>query len=109
MRLMNEAEFSQHVEATLLQLEAAIDCCGVDVDIDNADGILTLTFTNGSKIILNRQAAVKQLWVAAREGGFHFNYDDAQQCWRNDKDGMELLTALNGYCTKQSGESIQLR
>ncbi len=106
---MNEAEFGQQVDDTLMQLEEAVDACGVDMDIEGADGMLTLTFANGSKIIINRQAAVKQLWVAAREGGFHFNYNAARQCWVKDDDGTELFAALSRYCSNQSGETIQLK
>jgi len=109
MQRMNETEFSQRVDDTLMQLEDAVDACGVDMDIENADGIVTLTFANGSKIIINRQAVLKQLWVATREGGFHFNYDAAQQCWVKDDDGTELYAALSRYCSNQSGESLQLR
>ena len=106
---MNEAEFNRLVEQTLADLEDAVDGCGVDVDIEGTDGMLTLTFNNGSKIIINRQAAVKQLWVATREGGFHFNYNEEQKCWLKDDDGTALFAALSRYCSNQSGESIQLQ
>ena len=72
---MNESDFDQLAEETMLAIEEAIDESGADIDYDNAGGILTLEFPNGSQIIVNKQAPLKQLWVAARSGGFHFDYD----------------------------------
>jgi len=45
---MNESDFDLLAEETMLAIEEAIDECGVDIDYDNAGGILTLEFDNGS-------------------------------------------------------------
>ncbi len=57
---MNESDFEHLAEATMLAIEEAIDECGVDIDYDNAGGILTLEFGNGSQIIINRQTPLTQ-------------------------------------------------
>ena len=63
---MNESDFDQIAEDTMVAIEEAIEECGVDIDYDNAGGILTLEFTDGSQIIVNKQAPLTQIWVAAR-------------------------------------------
>jgi len=103
---MNESEFEQRVAETLLRIEQAVEKDGTDIEFENVGGILTLEFANGSKIILNKQGAAKQLWVAAKSGGFHYGYHDGQ--WINDQNGKELMTELSRLIHEQSGEEINL-
>ncbi|CAD7847574.1 MAG: Frataxin homolog CyaY, facilitates Fe-S cluster assembly, interacts with IscS [Olavius algarvensis Gamma 3 endosymbiont] len=105
---MNESDFDRLAEETLVAVEEALDDCGVDIDYDNAGGILTLEFTNGSQIIINKQAPLTQIWVAARSGGFHFDYDAAADCWRL-ANGEELFDCLEVYCSDQAGEAVTLK
>ena len=105
---MNESDFNQLAEDTMTAIEEAIDDCGVDIDYDNAGGILTLEFDNASQIIINKQTPLSQVWVAARSGGFHFDYDSDQQCWRLQGGGEELFSCLSRYCSEQAGEAVSL-
>jgi CyaY protein len=105
---MNESDFNQLAEDTMTAIEDAVDDCGVDIDYDSAGGILTLEFGNGSQIIVNKQTPLSQLWVAARSGGFHFDYDAADQCWRLQGGGEELFSCLSRYCSEQAGEEVSL-
>lgn len=91
---MNESEFNQRVEDTLMKIEEDIDDSGADIDYENVSGILTLIFEDESQIIINRQAAVNQLWVAARSGGYHFNWDEVTDGWVRDSDGAPLFEVL---------------
>jgi CyaY protein len=104
---VNESDFNQLADETLIAIEEAIDDCGVDIDYDNAAGILTLEFTNTSQIIVNKQAPLSQIWVAARSGGFHFNYDENNNRWCL-QDGEELFSCLSRYCSEQAGEAVSL-
>jgi CyaY protein len=105
---MNESDFDQLAEDTMLAIEEAIDACDVDIDYDNAGGILTLEFDNGSRIIINRQTPLSQLWVAARSGGYHFDYDADAECWRLQGTGEELFSCLGRYCSEQAGTEVEL-
>lgn len=106
---MNESEFNQLAEQTLLQIEDAVESSGVDIDYDTAGDILTLEFENGSQIIINKQTPLSQIWVAARSGGFHFDYDDKKQRWCLDSDpDKELFAQLALYCSQQAGETVVL-
>jgi CyaY protein len=107
---MNESEFNDIVDDILVNIEDAVeeasDESGADIDYETAGGILTLTFSNGSQIIINRQAPLKEIWVAAKSGGFHFAFDQATEQWLCN--GKELFAALSEYCSEQSGQPITL-
>lgn len=103
---MTETEFNQLVDQTLMRIEAGIEASGADIDYETAAGILTLDFPDGSKIIVNRQGAAQELWVAARAGGFHFRWQDG--AWRNTRDGAELMASLSQWVSQQAGEPVQL-
>lgn len=107
---MNESEFNDIVDDILVDIEDAIEAAceetGVDIDYETTAGILTLTFTNDSQIIINRQTPMKQIWVASRQGGFHFDFNDETEKWVcADK---ELFSALSNYCSEQAEQTINI-
>jgi len=106
---MNDAEFHQAVTTVLLRIEQAVEASGVDIEFENAGDILTLEFENRGKIIINKQGAAKQIWVAAKAGGFHYNYDAAQNCWLNDQTGAELMQELSRLVSAQAESPVSLR
>jgi len=105
---MNEAEFHKLAAVTLSRIEQAIETCGADIDFENAGEILQLEFANRSKIIINKQGAASQIWVAAKSGGFHYSYDTGTQQWCNDQSGAELFSELSRLVSEQAGESVRL-
>ncbi len=106
---MTEAEFNERLDDLMIAIEDAIDASGADIDFESSEGILTLTFANGSKIILSRQGALRQLWMAAKGGGFHFNYVSDSDDWVCDSTGEEFAELLNQHSSVQAGEAIQLQ
>jgi CyaY protein len=105
---MNEAEFHRLASATLLEIERAIEASGADIEFENVSDILTLEFADGSKIIINKQTPARQLWVAARSGGFHYDYDPAGRRWRHDQTGSELFADLARLASMQHGAPVVL-
>ena len=105
---MDESEFNQRVDGVIELIEERLDELDVDLDYDSAGGILSITFEDNSKVIINRQTPLKQIWVATKSGGFHFDFNADVDAWLKDDDGMELFTALTKYCTEQAGETITI-
>ena len=104
---MTDSEFEQRADAALEALERALE--GLDLDLDvqrKGDGVLELEFGDGSKMIVNRHAAAREIWVAAKAGGFHFRYDGA--AWRDTRDGAELFAALSRLVSAQAGSPVRL-
>lgn len=106
---MTESEFNQLVDDTFESLEDDLDELEIEIDYDTSGGILTVTFENNSKIILNRQVPLKQIWVAAKSGGYHFNYDSESGTWQKDDDATELYSALSQYFTEHAGQTVEFR
>lgn len=102
---MSETEFLNLADACLSQVEElferACDNDELDVECSRSGNVLTIEFIdNGSKIIVNSQASMQEIWLAARSGGFHYRYDG--QCWRNTRDGSEFFAALNAIARQQA-------
>ena len=96
---------------TLAGIEAAVEACadaaGLDIDLQmKPGGILELGFEDGSKMIINRQSAAGEIWVAAVSGGFHFRYEGGR--WVDTRDGGELFAALSLMVGAQSGGPMTL-
>lgn len=103
---MNESEFNARADATLDAIEQAVEALDTDIDFEMTAGILTLTFENGSKVIINRQVATFEIWVAARSGGFHCKADG--DGWRCNTTGESLKALLSRVCTEQAGEPVSV-
>ena len=100
---MNESEFHRAVDVVLARIERAAEATqGVDADLEA--GILTLECPDGSRIIVNRQTPNREVWVAARSGGFHFAWREG--AWRDTRTGAELFASLAEIARAQAGESL---
>ncbi|UQV45965.1 iron donor protein CyaY [Janthinobacterium lividum] len=109
---MSESEFLALAEATLTQIEAALDRLNdedvLDVECSRSGNVLEIEFIdNGTKIIVNSQAPMREMWVAARSGGFH--YKRVGNEWINMRDGSELFAALSGMASEQAGAPVVLK
>ena len=108
---MSETEFLDLVDQTLDTIEAAMDRLNdedvLDVECKRSGNVLEIEFIdNGSKIIVNSQAPLQEMWVAARAGGFHYKRVDGE--WRNTRDGSELFAALSQLASAQGGAAVTL-
>jgi CyaY protein len=104
---MNESEFTAAAERTLAAIEAAVEACGADIEAVRSGNVLTLELADGSKVVVNSQTPTRQIWVAARSGGFHYEWRDG--AWRDTRDGAELFAALSRIVSAQGGEAVLLR
>lgn len=104
---LSEARFHDLVDAVQEEVEDVFDDSDLDVDLENSAGILTIRFENGSQIILSRQEPLRQLWVAARSGGFHFDYDQASGRWICDTSDEPLGELLSRVTLEQAGEELE--
>ena len=104
---MTDAEFESLADATLASLERAFDKVGLDVDVQTKGaGVLEIEFADGTKFVINRHTAAREIWVAAKSGGFHFRRAD--NAWRDTRDGTELYAALSRLVSAQSATPVIL-
>ena len=108
---MSEKEFLDLAETTLNTIEEAMDRLNdedvIDVECKRSGNVLEIEFIdNGSKIIVNSQAPMQELWVAAKSGGFHYKREGG--AWVNTRDGSELFAALSALASAQGGADVTL-
>ena len=102
---MTDLEFMDHAETLLKAVELCCDRINetTDADIDNqrVGGMITLVFSNKSQIVINLQKPLHEVWLAARGGGFHYQFDGRQ--WNDTKGQGEFFSSLSAYASAQSG------
>jgi CyaY protein len=105
---MDEREFAARADEALRRIETALEQSGAEVDIEMKEGgVIEIEYADGSRMIINRHGAAREIWVAARAGGFHFRWDGA--AWRDTRDGTELFAALSKLVSAQTGRGVLLR
>jgi CyaY protein len=104
---LTEARFHDLVDATQEKLEDIFDESGLDVDLENSAGVLTVKFENGAQLIFSRQEPLRQLWLAARSGGFHFDYDEEEKRWSCDSSDELLSEMLARFVKEQAGIDLE--
>ncbi|TYK65011.1 iron donor protein CyaY [Colwellia echini] len=103
---MNDSQYNIIAEDLLLAVEEAIEDSGVDIDYEGVGGLLTLTFKNGTKVIINKQAPLKEIWVATKFNGHHFAYTDG--VWIDKRGGDEFWEFLSKAVSIQAETELTL-
>jgi CyaY protein len=111
---MEEREFIELADAELARIEAALEVALERSDGDwdfeiKPGGIVELDFPDASKIVINRHAAAREIWVAAKSGGFHFKPPAGGSAfWQDTRSGESLHAVLARCIGAQSGEATHL-
>jgi CyaY protein len=100
---MNESDFHSAVDAVLARIENGVEASD-RLDVDLESGILTVTCPDESRVIVNRQTPNREIWVAARSGGFHFVLREGR--WTDTRSGDELFASLTRVIAQQSGVQV---
>ncbi|ERO62861.1 iron donor protein CyaY [Pseudomonas piscis] len=104
---LTEARFHDLVDATQQALEDIFDESDLDIDLESSAGVLTVKFDNASQVIFSRQEPLRQLWLAARSGGFHFDYDEESERWVCDKSAEQLSEMLERIVFEQADIKLE--
>ena len=105
---MDDNEFAAAAERALERIERALEESAIDADTELKEGgVLEIEFADRSRMVINRHGAAREIWVAAKSGGFHFRWDGS--AWRDTRDGGELFAALSRLVSAQSGQPVLLR
>jgi CyaY protein len=105
---LSESEYQRLTDELLAHIEATADRWleddVVDLDSQRTGGLLELAFPGGSKLIINTQPPLQELWLAARAGGFHYRYVAGR--WIDTRDGSEFFEALSRQASAQGGKPL---
>ncbi|MFO0679247.1 MAG: iron donor protein CyaY [Polyangiaceae bacterium] len=101
---MDERTYQKLADVVLRKVDDAFKDVDADVvDCERAGDVITLTFANGKRCVLNTQRPTRQMWLAANARGWHFQYDEAKSLWLDDKSGRdELFATLAGIVKEQA-------
>ena len=106
----SDAQYHALASTLLARIEAQVDRWlqddVVDIDAARTGGLLELSFSNGSKIVVNTQPPLHELWLASRRGGYHFKFVDGR--WLDTKDGKEFFARLSEEASHHGGKPLTL-
>lgn len=104
---LDDKSFRQKADETFAWIDQVLEGSGADVEVtETGGGVLEVEFADGSKLVVNRHAVAREIWVAARSGGFHFRFDGAE--WRDTRSGESLPDTLSRLVSDQAGEVFKL-
>lgn len=106
---LSDAEYQRLPGQVLAAIEAATDrwlqADVIDIDSQRTGGLLELVFPDDSRIVVNTQPPLQELWLAARAGGYHYRHVAGR--WLDTRDGSEFFTALSKHASTQGGCALQ--
>ena len=106
---LNDAQYQRVTAAVLAGIEATVDRWlqddVIDIDSHRTGGLLELAFPDASKIIVNTQPPLHELWLASRSGGYHFKH--AQGRGVDTRDGTEFFEALSREASRQGRKPLR--
>ena len=101
---MTESEFNELADAVFQRIEQAIDDSDTDIDYDSNGTVMEMEFADGSKLIVNRHVPNREIWLAAKTGGFHYALQN--ESWLSQRDGSELFTKLSELVQLGTGKHL---
>ncbi len=107
---LSDAEYQRRTDRILAAIEASVDRWlqddVIDIDPMRTGGMLELDFPDRSRIVVNTQPPLQELWLAARAGGFHYRFRNGQ--WVDTKDGSEFFAVLSREASAQAGQVLEV-
>jgi CyaY protein len=108
---LSDADYQRLGAQVLASIEAAADRWLqddlIDIDTQRTGGLLELVFPDDSRIVVNLQPPLQEIWLAARAGGFHYRH--VQGRWLDSRDGSDFFEALSRHASAQGGVDLHFR
>jgi CyaY protein len=102
---------SNLLQSIEVALEAADDALDLDLDVERQGGnVINIRFRDRSVIVVNTQAPLHEIWVAAKSGGYHYRWAGtlASPLWLDTKTGREILSDLSEFASNQAGQAVSI-
>ncbi|QJD60024.1 iron donor protein CyaY [Pseudomonas sp. gcc21] len=107
MNELTEADFNRQVDLIQDKIEHAVDACGLDLEMEHVEGSLILHTADGARVVLGRQPASRELWLAAPGATLHFGFEP-DQGWLYDNDDETLGEVLGRVLGNLVGDDVEL-
>ena len=112
---LTDATFYAVAEKTLRSIEASLEAAfqATDLDLDIArqgGNVVNIQFEDKSVIVVNTQPPLQEIWVAAKEGGFHYRWAGTLEkpLWLDTKTGAELFDEISRLASLQAKTPLKV-
>lgn len=106
---LTDMEFRAKAGEVLADIEVTVDRWLqqdlIDIDTSRTGSLLEMSFPDGSKIVINSQPPLHELWLAGRSGGFHFKHADGR--WLDTRGGADFYAVLSACASEQAGVGLR--
>jgi len=106
---LSDAEYHRLTDAVLAAIEADADRWLqddlIDIDTQRTGGLLELVFPDRSRIVVNAQPPLHELWLASKAGGYHFRHRAG--LWIDTRDGALFHDVLSREASAQAGKPLR--
>lgn len=107
MARLDPEEYQRHAEACLARVARWLEGLDPDeVDYSTGDGKVQIEFPDDTRFVLNRQGAASQMWFAAIDRAWHYDWDGARATWVDDRDGHDLYANLAAVVGRKLGRAL---
>lgn len=95
---MTERQFFELSDKTFDTIETIVDEDYPEADYEREGNVLTITREDEKSVVINRQEAMEEIWLASPLGGRHFRYEESGSLidTRDGKPFEEYLRAAMG-------------
>ncbi|WP_343183536.1 iron donor protein CyaY [Buchnera aphidicola] len=103
---MNLIKFHNTVDKIILILEKFLDNYSgkIDIDYESHSNIMKISICFKNEIIISKQEFLKQIWIATKYKGYHFEY--YKKKWFCKRNKCELFDFLKNFFKKKIGKNI---
>ena len=107
---MTESEFLARADAILDKIHEQADDwferLDIDLDASRSGQVLTIVFNQKTHVVVNSQAPLQEMWVAAPSGGFHYKFENDR--WVDTRDGTGLEENLSQIFSEITGQTLNV-
>lgn len=105
---MDSKDFHRQSAKALEYIDTALGELDLDgLDVQLAGDVLTISFADGGRFVINAHSAALQIWMAAGTTAWHFDHDK-DGVWIAKRTGDELLTTIARVVGDKLGTRISL-
>ena len=93
---MDENRYLELAHQTFRRIVDAFDDVDwKDADVETSGDVITITWSDRSRCIVNTQRPVRQIWLAGGDRAWHFSWDESSGRWLDDKgSGAEIVSTI---------------
>lgn len=104
---LSESQYIELAQRELEQLLRALDEVGEELEVELSNDILVIEFPDqDGKFVINSHRAARQIWMAAGNTAWHFDYAEAR--WVASKTGQELWSVVREQLSAKLGRPLDL-